>query len=308
MDTRIDPGLTRRRFLRTGAVGLAGLSLPACSRTSCPSTAARSRRQGPAASPATRPGTQPAPTRATGPYGPFEMGVQSYCFRKFSLERAVELTRELGLHYIEFFPGHLPSNLAQPRIDAIKATLAAARIAPTAWGVWRFTADHETNRSVFAFCKTMGTRVITADPDPASFASLDKLVAEFDIRVAIHNHGPRHRYGTVDAIARAVADHDERIGACIDTGHLLRAGGDPAKAIGRLNRRLHAVHLKDIDHKDRDVVFGTGRLDLRATLAALRQIHFVGPLSMEYESNPDDPLADMKRCLEAVRQTLAGLG
>ncbi len=307
MDMQVGCNVTRRRFIQLGSAGLAGFSLPSCSRR----TSEKPSRPGEGpSSDAAR--TQPTTLRLEedrkmNPYHPFRMSVQSYCFRKFSLDQAIENTRELGLSYIEFFLAHLPSDLPQPKIDEVKKKLAAAKIEPLAYGVCRFSSDHEANRKVFAFCRAMGTSVITADPAPDSFDSLDHLVSEFDIRVAIHNHGPGHRYAKADDIAKAVAKHDPRIGAGIDTGHLLRAGDDPVKAIRNLKDRMHAVHLKDINEKDRDVVFGTGRLDLRGTLAALLEIKFSGCLSMEYESKPEDPMADMKACLAAVRETIAKL-
>ena len=54
----------------------------------------------------------------------------------------------------------------------------------------RSRKDHEANRRWFEFAKKAGIKSISANPSEDSFDSLDKLCEEYQIRIAIHNHGP----------------------------------------------------------------------------------------------------------------------
>jgi sugar phosphate isomerase/epimerase len=174
-----------------------------------------------------------------------------------------------------------------------------------------FSKNHEANKQLFDFAKRAGVKVITANPEPDSFDSLDKLVAEYDIRIAIHNHGPGALFDKLDSVTKAIAGHDKRIGACVDCGHYLRSGEDPVKCVLELGDRVYGVHIKDekeMNTKASDnVVIGKGHLDVVGLFKALRQIKFPadGSLDLEYEANPANPIDDMKACLEVAKEAIA---
>jgi sugar phosphate isomerase/epimerase len=135
-------------------------------------------------------------------------------------------------------------------------------------------------------------------------------VTEYDIRIAIHNHGPGSLYDKLDSVVNVIKDHDPRIGACVDCGHYLSSGEDPVRCILMLANRVHGVHLKDhaeIGKKSDNVVLGKGHLNVIALFKALRQIKFPadGALSLEYEANPDNPIDDMKACLAIAKEAIA---
>jgi sugar phosphate isomerase/epimerase len=195
-------------------------------------------------------------------------------------------------------------------IAAMQRKLAGLGLTISGHGVNRFTADAAANRRLFAFAKAAGIRTITADPDPDSFASLDELVKEFDVRVAIHNHGPRHRYNKAADVLAAIEKHDERIGACADLGHFIRSGERPVDVIRLLTGRLYGVHLKDfaeMQDATKGVILGRGHLDVDGVFAALARAGFPadGALSIEYEENKDDPIADLRACVAAAKAGLA---
>jgi len=240
------------------------------------------------------------------PYAGLPMGIQSYSLRKFNLTEALRHIQGLGLHYVEFYSAHFDPAASSEKIAEMKSVLAKAKLKINAHGVNGFGKDHAANRKVFQFAKAAGFRNITADPAPESFDSLDKLVEEFDIRIAIHNHGPGHRYDGLASVQKAVKDHHKHIGACVDTGHVLRSAEDPVKWIAELGPRVFALHIKDVaEHKDRthDVVIGKGHLDVEGMFRGLKKISFPtdGSLSIEYESNPDNPVADIAECLAVAR-------
>lgn len=232
------------------------------------------------------------------PFSGFAVGVQSYCFREFDLDGALKNTQELGLKNIEFFRKHASHDMTPEQIKEVKAKLKAAGIKVVAYGVEGFGGNEEANEKIFKFAKEMGIGIITADPAPESFASLEKLVKKYDIKIAIHNHGPGSRYSSLEDVLKAVEGRDRRIGACIDNGHFQRSGVDGAEAVRKLGERVHAVHIKDLNALNQDQILGQGKADIPAILKALKQVGFRGPLNLEYEIEPQNPVASMKKCLE----------
>ena len=251
----------------------------------------------------------------------FKLGVQSYTFRNFDLEPALKRIKELGLKYAEFYQKHVPPNSPPEKIKAILALCKEYDVTPVAFGVQGFTKDHDANRKLFEFGRALGIKAFSADPNPDSFDSLDKLCEEYMIAIAIHPHGPtgkggRHRWYSAEVIMKAVKDHHPLIGSCLDTGHLIRMAQlgeklDPAQQVRVMGERNFGLHLKDHDNKKReDVVFGSpeGVLDIPAVLKALREVKFRYAISIEYEANPSDPSADMKKNVAAVKEAARKLG
>ena len=240
------------------------------------------------------------------------LGVQLYSLRGYKVDEALRHARDLGFKFVEFYPGMYPLNADATAIDAMKKQLADLGLTISAHGVNRFTKDAVANRKMFEFAKAAGIRTFGADPDPDSFASLDELVKEFDIRVAIHNHGPTHRYNKAIDVLQAVEKYDSRIGACADLGHFLRSGERPVEVIRLLKGRLYGIHLKDfaeMQDKTKGVILGKGHIDVPGVMAALIAVDFPadGALSIEYEENPQNPLADIKACEQAARQAIEGV-
>ena len=252
----------------------------------------------------------PGRGRAAADGGELNLGIQMYSLRGYPVDEALGHVKDLGLKVIEFYPGMFPVTDDQAAIDAMKDKVSALGLTMSAYGVNRFTKDAAANRKLFAFAKAAGIPILGADPDPDSFASLDDLVKEFDIRIAIHNHGPTHRYNKVIDVLDAIEKHDRRIGACADLGHYLRSGEQPTEVIRLLAGRLYGIHLKDfaeMQDKTKGVILGRGHIDVPAVFAALEQAKFPadGALSIEYEEHPTNPLAEIRACIEAARAALA---
>jgi sugar phosphate isomerase/epimerase len=276
--------MTRRHFLQTSAAAVAAL----------PALAAEDKKD---------------------EFGGFTLGVQSYTFREFDLEPALKRTQDLGLHYAEFYQKHAPLDAKPEQIKLILKLCDSYGIKPVAWGVQRFTKNNDANKRVFEFGKALGVKAFSADPDPDSFDSLDKLCDEYKIAIAIHPHGPAgggklHRWYSAEIIMKAVKDHHALIGSCLDTGHLIRSAQlgeklDPAQQVLVMGARNFGMHLKDHDNdKKTDVPFGKGVLDVPAVLKALREVKFTGHIAIEYEANPKDPMPDMKLCVAAFKEAV----
>lgn len=284
--------LSRRSFLQASAAGLAGVAL----------------------------GTRSA-AAATGDLTPdISLGVQSYTFRNFDLEPALKRMKELGLANAEFYRKHIPVESPPDKLNGILKLCQEYGVSPAGFGVEAFSKNHDANKKVFEFGKAIGVKYLSADPAPDSFDSLDKLCEEYKIAVAIHPHGPngkdKHRWYSAEVILAAVKDHHKLIGACLDTGHLIRMAQlgeklDPAQQVKVMGARNFGMHLKDHDNtRKEDVPFGSpdGVLDVAAVLKALKEANFKGTVSIEYEANPADPSPDMKKCVEFTRDVAKKVG
>jgi len=259
----------------------------------------RSRRTSLAGTGAALPAYAWAGAGAATPEGtPFRLGAQSYSFREFSFEDSITCLKDLGLKYMEYCAVHFPPDAQNPQFASIKDRLQAAGVEVLCFGVEGFGDDAAANRTKFEFAKALGLEVISADPTPEAFDNLDALTEEFRIKVAIHNHGPGARYDKAVDTLDAVRDHSPMIGACVDTGHAIRSGELPHEIIERLGDRVIAVHLKDWVQGGEEQIIGQGDMDLKAVVRSLKAIHFNGPVMMEYENSPENPVPEMKIGLE----------
>ena len=254
----------------------------------------------------------PAILAADDPYRGLPIGVQSFSLRNYNVVDAIRHIQGMGLHFVEFYSKHLNPNATAAQLAENRQLLQRAKVTLSAHGVNRFSKDNEANRKVFEFARRAGVRNITANPTPDSFDSLDKLVAEYNIRIAIHNHGPGALYDSIDSVKKAVAGHHKLIGACVDTGHFIRSKEDPVKAVHELGPRVFGIHMKDEEKQEKkshNVVIGSGHLDVLGLFKALKKVSFPadGSLSLEYEANPSNPIDDMKQCLAVAREAIAKL-
>ena len=229
------------------------------------------------------------------------LGVQSYSLRKFSLEKALEYIANLGLKYAEVYPEHLPPELSE--VDKAKQLVEKYGVKIAAHGVNHMPRDEEKLRKLFEFAHKVGIEVLTADPDLDAFDLLDKLVEEYGIAVAIHNHGPGHRYARVEDVLKAVENYSPLIGMCLDTGHIARAGQDPAEAARKLGKRLHGIHLKDINKEKKDTVLGEGVIDFKKLFETIKEtgVFSKAVIVIEYELEPENPLPGIRKSLNHIQ-------
>jgi len=245
------------------------------------------------------------------PWNGFKAGIASYTFRKMSLENTILALKKLDLRYISIKDFHLPLKSSLEERQAAMQKLKEAGITPLSCG--NITMDNtETNiRQAFEYARDCKIPTIVCSPHPDSMPILDKMVKEFDIKLAIHNHGPEDkRFPSPYDVWKAVQNFDKRLGLCIDVGHTARAKVDPAEAIVKCKDRLYDLHLKDIDTtepKGETIPAGRGVLDLSSILQALLKVKYSYLLSIEYERSPEDPLAEVAETVGYAKGLIAGL-
>lgn len=247
---------------------------------------------------------------AGDPYAPFRVGLQSYSLRHFKTEEALKKTQELGIKYWEAFPAHFAPTEDPDMIRLYKQLLKKYDVQLVAYGVVEFHNSEAAARRYFNFAKKMGIETLSAYPTPDAFDVLDKLVEEYKINIAIHNHGPGDNlYDLYAKGTKAVQPHDDRIGSCNDTGHYLRSNENPVEAVKAFGKRTFGVHLKDVKsgaNGAKDFTeLGKGDLKVVELLQALRANGFHGLISVEYEEHEENPIPYIQECLKVTSASIA---
>ena len=246
------------------------------------------------------------------PWRGLKAGVASYTLRKMPLDQAIKAIQRVGLKYVSIKDFHLAMKSTTEERKAVAQKFKDAGITPLSCGNVGMDNNEANIRNAFEYARDTGLPTIVCSPDPASMPILDKMVKEFNIKIAIHNHGPEDKkFPSPHDVWKAVEKYDERLGFCIDVGHTARAGVDPADAIKKYRARLYDLHFKDINSTAPNggtVEAGRGVLDLRNILQAVLSIKYSYLLSFEYEKDADDPLPGLAETIGYTRGLLATMG
>ncbi|MFO7693307.1 MAG: sugar phosphate isomerase/epimerase [Vicinamibacterales bacterium] len=276
----------RRRFLK-----LAGASAVACAAASPRDALAAGR-------------SEPAPT------APFTLGMASYTLRLFPVDQAIEMTKRLGLTRICFKDFHLKLDATPDVIAETLAKVKAAGLDLYAGGVIYMKSEAEVDRA-FAYAKAAGMRMIIGVPTYELLPYTSRKVQEYDLPVAIHNHGPDNPlFPTPQSAYERIASLDRRLGLCMDVGHTERAGVDPAESAEKYFDRLFDVHIKDVSAstaQGRTVEIGRGVIDIPRLLRTLTRLKFAGTLALEHEKDEKDPLPGCAESIGYLRGVIATL-
>ena len=245
---------------------------------------------------------------------PVKLGLASYTFRDFDRVQLIGFMKQLQVSALNVkdVKDHLPMD-AELEAKAL-ADYAAAGIKLHAAGAIYFTKDDDADiRSKFEYCKRAGIGVIVAgDPSPTTLPRIEKFVKEYDIRLAIHNHGPEDKiWKSPLDVLKAVQGMDPRIGCCIDVGHTLRSGTDLVQAIHEVGPRLFNVHMKDLTDftaKESQVAVGEGQMPVRKMFEALMAARYKGFVDLEYEVHAENPMPGVISSFAFMRGVLAGMG
>jgi sugar phosphate isomerase/epimerase len=236
------------------------------------------------------------------------LAVQSWCFRSFKdNQKVASLLKELGLSSIELCAVHCDFKNPSAWAPALK-TYKDAKVRIVSIGVEGFGPDEADARTRFEFAKQAGCKVISATFNPATFAQtvpvVTKLADEYNINLAIHNHGGYNWLGNSEILDHVFHTTSPRIGLCLDTAWALDASQDPVKMAEKFASRLYSVHIKDFvfdkaGHPE-DVVVGTGNLKLADLMKTLKAGGFKGEMILEYEGDVENPLPALAKCVAAV--------
>jgi sugar phosphate isomerase/epimerase len=241
---------------------------------------------------------------------PFQLGLASYTTRKFTFEETLAMSKRVGLDRICLKSFHLPLDASPEEIAKAAEKVEAAGMVLYGGGVITMKNEAEVNQA-FEYAAAAGMTTIVGVPMPDVLPLVNEKVKQYDMIVAIHNHGPGDKtYATPESIIDRIQGLDKRIGLCIDIGHTLRIGADPIRDAERFADRLLDVHIKDVTAPTAagyTLEIGRGVIDIPAFLRTLLKINYFRVVSFEYEKDADDPLPGLAESVGYVRGVLAAI-
>jgi sugar phosphate isomerase/epimerase len=284
----IDLDRSRRAFLKTAGLGAAALALPV---------------------PAAARDNPLEPDTATG----IKLGVATYSLRELSRAEAIAAIKTLGARYVSVKSFHLPYESTPAELATGRREFEEAGLEIVGGGVITLQQDDDDDiRGYFEYARACGMPLMVIAPTPTTLPRIERFVRQYDIAVAIHNHGPEDRYfpGPRDALP-VIRDMDPRVGLCVDLGHTARTGVDVVESLAEAGDRVLDIHMKDLrDLLDREsqCVVGEGAMPVPVIFRQLVAMGYRGHVNLEYEIDANDPLRGMKLSFGFMRGVLAGLG
>ena len=238
-----------------------------------------------------------------------KLGVASYSFRKFSRAQAIQMTKELGTPYLNVKSFHLALDSTAEQIAAARKEFEDAGIILVGVGNVSFEKDDEQDiRSKFEYAKALGVPLIVCAPTAVTLPKLEKFVQQFDIKIAVHNHGPEDKhFPTPQSVLAAVKNMDPRCGLCMDVGHSARTGVDLVASVAEAGPRLLDMHIKDLKDpsaKDSQVPVGEGKLPIAQIFAQLIKMKYSACVNLEYEIEDTNPMPGMRKSFTYMRAIL----
>ena len=236
------------------------------------------------------------------------LGLTSYTFRNFSLDQTIQMTKRLGLKRLSLKDMHLPLNSSKKAIRKAVSEIKDAGLELYGAGIIYMTNEDEVNQA-FEYAKTAGIQVIIGVPEHAFLTLAEQKVKEYNIKLAIHNHGPTDKkYPSPRSIYEKIKNMDERMGMCLDIGHTMRLGIDPSDAFEKYRNRIFDIHIKDETKTAADgstIEIGRGVINIPKFLSALLKNNYTGTVAFEYEKDKEDPLPGVAESVGYVRGVLA---
>lgn len=251
------------------------------------------------------------PEATVGDSGDFKLGVASYSFREFGRKIAIQGTQKLA-KYINYKDVHLPLTSTPAEIKKAIADTEKAGLKIVGGGTIYFrTPDEADIRAKFEYAKACGMPTIVCMPDKAVLPKLEKFVKEYDIKIAVHNHGPEDpNFPRPQDVLAVVKNMDPRCGLCIDIGHTVRTGVPLVPTVAEAGSRLLDMHVKDLADfkaKDSQRPCGDGIIPFPALFTQLKKMNYQGYINLEYEIDDTDPLPNMIKSFAYMRGVIAGL-
>jgi len=289
-ETNFSSNLRRREFLQTSLLGATAFAAAGFS-----------------------PAVNAALVKPEGdPFRGLKVGVTTYTFHSFNLDEALGMTKKAGVKYVSLKEVHLPLKSTKEERQAVHKKVEEAGLVLMGGGVIYLKNNEAEIQNAFEYCRDAGMATMVCSPEPEALDTVEKMAKQYDVRVAIHNHGPGDkRYPSPLDVLKMVKDRDSRMGVCIDVGHTVRIKQDPIAAIRQCAKRLYEFHMKDVtsataDGKPTEV--GKGIIDVVGVLKELLKMKFPGHVALEYEANAKDPMPGVLDSYAYMRGILATLG
>jgi len=240
----------------------------------------------------------------------FTLGIASYSLRKFPLEEALDMTLRCGIDRICLKSMHLPLDSDEATIKKAVALCNEKGIKLYGGGVIYMKSKAEVDQA-FKYAKMAEMEMIVGVPAHELLEYVEGKVKEYDIKLAIHNHGPGDKvYPSAESAYVRIKDMDKRMGLCIDIGHTKRINRDPEQDLKDFFDRVFDVHIKDVTKAAEDgqtCIIGRGVINFTSFIKEVIKLGYKGNLALEYEAEGDDPLPGMMESFGFMRGVLSTL-
>ena len=280
---------SRRNFLKVATVGAASLAWPNRTRASAG-----------------------AWSGSTAIASSVRLGVASYSLRNFPRDYAIEAIKELGTPWVNIKSFHQPYESSPGELVAGRRAFERAGLQIVGGGTITLQEDDDDDiRSYFEYARLSGMPLMVIAPTAQTLPRIERFVKEYDIKVAVHVHGPTdpHFPGPQDVLP-VIKDMDPRVGICVDVGHTARTGIDVVEAIAMAGDRVLDIHMKDLadlSARESQCIVGQGKMPVVGIFRQLDKMNYPGYVNLEYEIDADDPLPGMKQSFAHMRGVLAGM-
>jgi sugar phosphate isomerase/epimerase len=242
---------------------------------------------------------------------PLKVGMAGYTFAKLDIPASIAIMKRVDIRYISIKDIHLPLNSTAEKIQQVVAQFKEAGIEVYTVGVIYMKTKQEVD-TAFNYARLAGVPMIVGVPDPELLDYAEGKIKDTGIKLAIHNHGPEDKlYPGPKNVIDLIKNRDKRMGICMDIGHAVRAGADPAKAAIEYRDRLFDLHIKDVTAAMKDgkvTEVGRGVIDFPALVKALTKINYQGVCSLEYEKDMNDPLAGIAESIGYFKAVIKTAG
>lgn len=251
-------------------------------------------------------------------FGGITVGVQSYTFRSFTLDKMIETMRSIGISSLELWDGHLnPNRATEADFKAAKKKLDDAGIKVNAYCVnFPVNSTDELLDKGYAGALLLGTNVMTCSVKKPIVPRLDEWCKKYKIRMGLHNHwfgsksfkGDRtQEFETPDDFLSALKGASNYLSINLDIGHFSASGFDPVSFIRQHQSRIVSLHIKDRD-KDEDRTnrrFGEGATPIVEVMKLLKKIKFRYAANIEYEPESKEPTEGVRQAFDYLKRALS---
>ena len=242
---------------------------------------------------------------------PFHLGMAGFTFVKFDIDTTLEFMQKLDVHYLCIKDFHLPLKSNAEQIAAFHQKLAAHGVTGYGVGPIYMRSQADVDRA-FDYAQRVGVNLLVGVPNYDLLDYVETKVKQYDIRLAIHLHGPDmpDLYPDATTIWEKVKDRDPRMGMCLDIGHNLRYGADSLKDLKRYHTRVFDMHMKDVTGTTKangSVELGRGVIDFPEYVRIMRKVKYTGSVSLEYEKNMNNPFEEIRESIGYFRGVCAAV-
>lgn len=283
--------ISRRRLLQVAGVGMAAGLVPAL--------------------PVSLKAQEPVGTDGNAEFHGLRVGVATYSLRKFTYDEVLQDMQRLKVHYMSLKDSHLPLSSTPAQIKEARQKATDIGVTITSCGVIYMKDDDKVMTTALDYAQHLGCGTIVVGVNAEMLPRLNRLIKNYDLKVAIHNHGPHDKlFPSPLEVYSAVQPYDRKLGLCMDIGHTFRMGENVAQDIHKTKDRLYSMHFKDVRSNiyNYGVPVGTGLIPEIPIMKALLDIHYKGEVMLEYETDADHPIPGMMESfgyMRGVLQTLA---